>query len=65
MIVLFHNTACGKKGNKLKSWLLLNIFPSDCIGLSYGAVTFVLLRLATAVCFLSGSGSRYAIKCLI
>ncbi len=38
----FHNTECGNKGNKLKSWLLLSLlslFPSDCIGLAYGAVT--------------------------
>ncbi len=36
MMVLFHNTECGNKGNKLKSWLLLllllSIFPLDCIG---------------------------------
>ncbi len=41
--VLFYNTGCGNKGNNLKSWLLLllliNIFPSDCTGLAYGAVT--------------------------
>ncbi len=38
MMVLFHNTECGNKGNKLKSWLLLlllSLFPSDCIGLAY------------------------------
>ncbi len=43
MMVLFHNTECGNKGNKLKSWLLLlllSLFPSDCIGLAYGAVTW-------------------------
>ncbi len=39
MMVLFHNTEYGNKGNKLKSWLLLlSIFPLDCIGLAYGAV---------------------------
>ncbi len=34
--VLFHNTECGNKGNKLKSWLLLllSLFPSYCIGFS-------------------------------
>ncbi len=35
MMVLFRNTECGNKGNKLKSWLLLllllSIFPSYCI----------------------------------
>ncbi len=43
MMVLFHNTECGNKGNKLKSWLLLLsffFFPSDCIGLAYEAVTW-------------------------
>ncbi len=42
MMVLFHNTKCGNKGNKLKSYvllLLLSLFPLDCIGLAYGAVT--------------------------
>ncbi len=30
MMVLFHKTECGNKGNKLKSWLLLlSIFPLD------------------------------------
>ncbi len=43
-MVLLHNTECGNKGNKLKSWLLLlllllSLFLSDCIGLAYGAVT--------------------------
>ncbi len=40
MMVLFHNTECGNKGSKLKSWLLLllSLFPSDCIGLAYEAV---------------------------
>ncbi len=38
------NTECGNKGNKLKSCLLLvllllSLFPSNCIGLAYGAVT--------------------------
>jgi len=42
MMVLFHNTECGNKGNKQKCWLLLllSIFPLDCIGLSYGAFTW-------------------------
>ncbi len=43
MMVSFHNTECGNKGNKLKSWLLLSLlslFPSDCIGLAYEAVTW-------------------------
>ncbi len=42
MMVLFHNTECGNKGNTLKSWLLLSLslFPSDCIGLAYEAVTW-------------------------
>ncbi len=47
MMVLFHNTKCGNKGNELNSWLLLllllllllSLFPSDCIGLACGAVT--------------------------
>ncbi len=45
MMVLFHNTECGNKGNKLKTWLLLllllllSLFPLDCIGLAYWAVT--------------------------
>ncbi len=43
MMVLFHNTECGNKGNKQNSWLLLLLFllsllPLDCIGLAYGAV---------------------------
>ncbi len=35
MIVLFHNTEYGDKGNKLKSWLLLllSIFPLDRLSL--------------------------------
>ncbi len=42
MMVLFHNTECGNKGNKLMSWLLLllSLFSSDCIGWAYGAVTW-------------------------
>ncbi len=45
MMVLFHYTECGNKGNKLMSWLLLllllfNLFYSDCIGLAYEAVTW-------------------------
>ncbi len=44
MMVLFHNNECGNKCNKLKSWLLLllllSLFPSDCIGLACGAVTW-------------------------
>ncbi len=41
MMVLFHNTECVNKGNKLKTWLLLllSLFPLDCIGLAYWAVT--------------------------
>ncbi len=35
MMVLFHNTECGNKDNKLKSWLLLSLFPLDCIGLAH------------------------------
>ncbi len=39
MMVLLHNTECGNKSNKLKSWLLLlRLFTSDCVGLAYGAV---------------------------
>ncbi len=34
MMVIIHNTECGNKGNKQKSWLLLllSLCPLDCIG---------------------------------
>ncbi len=44
IMVLFHNTEGGNKGNKLKNWLLLllllSLVSSDCVGLAYGAVTW-------------------------
>ncbi len=41
-MILFHNTECGNNNNinQLFSLFPLSLFPLDCIGLAYGAVTW-------------------------
>ncbi len=38
MMVLFHNSECGYKGNKDLVRIIKSLSGSDCIGLAHGAV---------------------------
>ncbi len=47
IMVIFHYTECGNKGNKLKSLLLLlllSLFPLDCICLAYALGLWAVTR---------------------